>query len=557
MDLCRPSDFLAFSALAPTKTKPTVTKDEATLQKAKLPTRASGQAGKPDSSLASSTATAQKSQPDVPTSSPTLASDSTLEASSAIETAQESTVHLSAKNFQQADVSRVTATPPADRLPAAVENPSEPDLERSFTREGLLRFLPRLREQLPKDLYAQVEAFVNTEEEEHQPSGDGDLASHEDSVSLAQDSLPCTTPPQVGTFADKTPRELSPARKIITKKEPLSSKSADALPGPSAPLSIVEDSASIEHPSLQSTKAAAAPLRPERPALSAEDEAKLSKGVIVDRPSMAAQSNETNATSVLQESQQAAAAMRSGRQSLAKSLMRQRDALIGEHVHKSRFSHTTTSLEKRFANLRISDTDDSQGTAPNTVEVPASTSNVASHRKGPTLPAFLQAIQRESDSGTAARDQYSGNIESRTSTDPTGSNLGTLGRERPRSTSSSTADPLSFPPSRITPRPGEGPKLPAFLLPRGLHSGSEAATHAAPSVPGRATLKENQNPFARRPNNPNVNTGSQPLASVTNTNTSVSSTPPHLKSRRSKPSGPAVPSFLQEAMAAQKKYGTK
>ena len=527
------------------------------MQKAKLPTRASGQAGKPDSSLASSTASAQKSQPDVPTLSPTLASDSTLGASSTIKTAQESTVHSSAKDLQQADVSRIIATPPADRLPAAVENPSEPDLERSFTRDGLLRFLPRLREQLPQDLFAQVEAFVNTKEEEDQPSGDGDLASHGDSVPIAQDSLPSTTPPQVGTVTAKTPRELSPERKVVTKAEPSSSNDADALLRPSAPLSIVENDASIKYPSVQSTKAAAAPLRPERPALSAEDEAELGKGAVVDRPSLAVKSNDTKATSVLQESQQAAVAMRSGRQSLAKSLMRQRDALIGEHVHKSRFSHTTTSLERRFANLRISDTDDPEGTSPNTLEVPPSTANLASQRKGPTLPAFLQAIQRESDPGAAARNQYSGNIESRTSTDPTGSNLGTLGGERPRSTSSSTAAPLSFPPSRITPRPGEGPKLPAFLLPGGLHLGSEAATHAAPSVPGRATLKENQNPFARRPSNPNVSTGGQPLASMTNTSTSVSSTPPHLRSSRTKPSGPGLPNFLQEAMAAQKKKGGK
>ena len=557
MDLCNPADFLAFSALAPTKNKPIVSKVEANPQQPKLPATAQGQAGKPNSSVPNPTASAQDSLPGVPTLSPTRASKGTTEASSAIKTAHESIVNPSAQDFQQADVSRVTATPPADRLPAAVENPSEPDLERSFTREGLLRFLPRLREQLPKDLFAQVEAFVNTEEEEDQPSGEGDLAGHEDSVSLAQDSLPSTTPPQVGTFAEKTPRELSPPRKVITKTEPLSSKGADALLGPSAPLSIVEDSASIKHPSVQSTKAAAARLRPEGPAHSAEDEAKLKMGVIVDRPSLAAKSNDTKATSVLQESQQAVVAMRSGRQSLAQSLKRQRDALIGEHVHKSRFSHTTTSLEKRFANLRISDTDDSQGTSPNTLEVPSSTSNVASHRKGPTLPAFLQAIQRESDPGAAARNQYFGNIESRTSNDPTGSNLGTLRRERPRSTSSSTVDPLSFPTSRITPRTGEGPKLPAFLQPGGPHSGSQLATHAASSVPGRSTLKENQNPFAHRPNNPDVSTGSQPLASMTNTNTSVSSTPPHLRSRRTKPSGPGLPNFLQEAMAAQKKNGAK
>ena len=488
MDLCKPSDFLAFATLAPSKTEPMAIKDEAALQEAQLPARASGQAGKPESSLLSPT--------------------------------------------------------------AAVGNPPEPELERSFTREGLLRFLPRLREQLPKELFAQVEAFVNGEEGEDRLSGERDLPGHEDSVSLAQDSLASTTPPQVGTFAEKTPRELSLPHTVITKTEPLSSKGADALPGPSAPLSTVKDSASTKHPSVQSTKPAAAHIRPERPALSAEDEAKLRKGVIADKPSVAVKSSE--ATSVLLESQQAAVTMRSGRQSLAQSLMRQRDTLIGEHVHKTRFSHMTTSLEKRFANLRISDTDESQGTSPNTLEVASSTSNVPSHRKGPTLPAFLQAIQRESDPGAAAGNQYSGNIKSRTSTDPTGSILGTLGQERPRSISSSTADPLSFPPPRMASRTGAGPKLPAFLQPRGLHSGSQLATHAASSMPGRSTLKENQNPFARRPNNPIVSTGSQPLASMTNTDTSVSSTPPHLKPRRTKPSGPGLPNFLQEAMAAQK-----
>lgn len=514
--------------------------------------KALSQATPPASSLQVDTASA--SRPGLPTPSPGCASEGTLEAPSANKIAHESTVKFTAVDSQQANVSPIAVSSPVDGLPAAVDEPSEPDVERSFTREGLLRFLPRLREQLPKDLFAQVEAFVHTEEEEDQPSSEQDVTAHKDSTSVAQESLSPTTRPRAVAFAEQTHREPTFPSKAITLTKPKSLKGADALTGPSAPPSIVEDSASIEHPSVQSPNLAAALLGP-TPAQRAEDQAEQRKGMLGDSPSKAVISNDSKATSLPQESQQATASMRSGRQSLAQSLKRQRDALIGEHVHKSRFSHNTASLEKQFARLRISETNASQGPLQNTPEVSTSASNVASHRRVHTLPSFLQAIQRQSDSGAAARNQYSGNNEPRTSRDPTGFRPEASRREKTRSISSSTTDSLSFPPSRITPRTGEGPDLPEFLRPVGPPSGSQPATHAAPVVPSRFPLKENQNPFARRPTNPNVAIGSQPLASLASTNASISSTPPHLKSRRTKTSGPDLPNFLQEALAAQTRNG--
>ena len=548
MDLCKPFDFLAFSAFAST------TKGKTTVQEAKPHAEAYGQAPQPTSSLPTPTSSAKG--PDVAAPGPTFPSGSTLVASNVTKIGLESTVKLSAVD-SQAKVSPATISSSVDRLPAAVESPSEPDLERSFTREGLLRFMPRLREQLPKDLFAQVEAYVHAEEEDGQSGGEEDFTAKNDSASFTQDSLPSTTPPLVGAIAEQTRSEPSPPTKVITTTELKSSKGANALLEPSALLSVVEDSANIEHPSIQSTTAAATRLHPERPAHGVEGQAKLRKGVIVEIPPRAVNSKDSVVSSLQQESRQTTVPTRSGRQSLAQSLKRQREALIGEHVHKSRFSSTTASLEKQFARLRISETDASQGTLPDTIEEPSSASHMASRRKGPTLPSFLQAIEKESDPGAAARRQYSGNLEPRSSADLTGFKPETSRQEKPRSASSSTANPLPLPTSRIIPRTGQGPKLPAWLRPGGLPLGSQAATHAAPSVPGRIPLKENQNPFARRPNPPNVISGSQPLANMANTNTSTSSTPPHLKSRRTKPSGPGVPSYLQELMAAQKKGGVK
>ncbi|KAL9102793.1 MAG: hypothetical protein Q9163_002111 [Psora crenata] len=152
------------------------------------------------------------------------------------------------------------------------------------------------------------------------------------------------------------------------------------------------------------------------------------------------------------------------RRSYMERFSRQREAIIGEHISKTRFQPASVLVDK-FANMTISETTVNALSNKTTNSPPKATSNPFGVSKAaairPISPALPSNLQKATfaDPGAAARAQYGGLVER---------DMPVAGAPRPLLTSriAQEATAPSFP-SRSTPRAqppaGSRPSLPAFL----------------------------------------------------------------------------------------------
>ena len=147
----------------------------------------------------------------------------------------------------------------------------------------------------------------------------------------------------------------------------------------------------------------------------------------------------------------AASSNRDSRRSLAQSLARQRDTIIGEHIYKARYQSPGVLV------------DETKSTNSSPV---LATSNPFGPRRpstASTSSTILPSISETSntyvtDLGAAARNQYGGlKLDIPPSQPAWRPNVSPFDSESPGSTATSQARP------RITPAKGTGPALPAFL----------------------------------------------------------------------------------------------
>ena len=180
-----------------------------------------------------------------------------------------------------------------------------------------------------------------------------------------------------------------------------------------------------------------------------------------------------------------APSMRASRRSLALSLARQRDAIIGEHIIKTRF--LPASLSERFQNLGIASVapalaSKTSNQSPNATKNPFGQPKPATTTRasGPAIPDFLAEATFSTDPGAAARAQYGGtsNVAEPSKQPLRNPMTPKIGQEllapakssvplcqRITSTQVSGCSSISPAPlsQRVTPARGTGPSLPAFL----------------------------------------------------------------------------------------------
>ena len=156
---------------------------------------------------------------------------------------------------------------------------------------------------------------------------------------------------------------------------------------------------------------------------------------------------------------------RDSRRSLALSLARQRDAIIGEHIVKTRFL-SAVSLSEQFDSLGITTTPSVLATKttnliPKASKNPSGEPNPTATRatSGPAIPAFLTENTPFADPGAAARAQYGGiNSVSEAPKPPLKNAMASNIIQDPAASTKASAAPR-----RVIPAKRARPSLPAFL----------------------------------------------------------------------------------------------